>query len=537
MPAGMAFHPLPCRNTIAAAASVTRLRVVRAFAFCALLMTAIPAALAQPAPLPQENITVTAIQLREMVEKFAKTFITPTKLTGKIARWDNGICPVAVGQSPQSTAFVTARVKAIAAAAGAPVSDSASCTPNIEIVFTSAPQDLLDNIRKNDPDYVGYAETSSQREKLAAVTHPIQAWYETETVDLRGTRRVDSGRRLGTGSVISNFTARGGGNRDPIYLPDATYARTTGNHINDGARSAFHHIIIAVDTKKLAGQNFVALADTIALLALAQLNSLDACQQLPSVVNITAPDCDHRVDGMTQYDLAYLEALYGISADKSLVFQQGDLTDRMEAALRRKPPAGPTAVSAPPAPPPARPSTPSAPQHETAAGNLSAGFYVKPSCARPGDVTLPKPALTDRVNIQLYNTAIRNHNKQLEIFGACVDAYTGKASLDIDWILFTVNTAIAKASNSNPPSAPAALGNMPAGFYPTPDCTKPDAPSGAAPGVRDVKALDAYNAKVKAYNAAAEVFQECLKGYAARARADVAHIEQAQVAAAQAKTP
>jgi len=52
---------------------------------------------------------------------------------------------------------------------------------------------------------------------------------------------------------------------------------------------------------------------------------------------MTAPDCDHRVDGMTQYDLAYLQALYGISADKSLIFQQGDLTGRMEAALKRKP--------------------------------------------------------------------------------------------------------------------------------------------------------------------------------------------------------
>jgi len=308
--------------------------MVRIFALPAAFLVSILPALAQPTPPPQENITVTAAQLHEMIDKFAKTFMTPTKLTEKIARWDIGICPVAVGQSAQSISFVTARVKAIAAAAGAPVSDSASCKPNIEIVFTSAPQDLLDNIRKNDPDYLGYAESSSQREKLATVAHPIQAWYETETVDLRGTRRVDSGRRLGTGSVMSNFTRM---NRDPIDLPDATYARTTGNHINDGTHSAFHHVIIAVDTKKLAGQNFIALADYIALLALAQLDSLDACQKLPSVVNMTAPDCDHRVDGMTQYDLAYLQALYGISADKSLIFQQGDITGRMEAALKRKP--------------------------------------------------------------------------------------------------------------------------------------------------------------------------------------------------------
>ena len=176
-------------------------------------------------------------------------------------------------------------------------------------------------------------------------------------------------------------------------------------------------------------------------------------------------------------------------------------------------------------------------QHETSAGNLSADFYLKPNCARPADLTTPKPASTDRDNVLLYNYAIRRHNKELEAFGTCIDSYTGGASLDIDWILFAVNTAIAEANNSNPPSAPAAPGNMPSGFYPAPDCSKPEAQPGVAPSVHDVKAMDAYNAKVKAYNAAAEVFQECLKGYAARARADVAHIEQAQVAAAQAKTP
>jgi hypothetical protein len=339
---------------------------------------------------------------------------------------------------------------------------------------------------------------------------------------------------------MSNFTAFAapggmGVNRDPLYFPDATYARVTGNHINDGVRSGFNHIIITVDTEKLAGRDFVPLADYIAMLALTQLNSLDTCQQLPSVVNMLAPDCVQRTDGITATDLAYLQGLYQMAADKSLVFQQNDITDRMEETLRRKPSEGPSIASA--LPPPARPSAASAPQRETPAGNLSADFYVKPSCARPGDVTLPRPALIERVNIQLYNTAIRNHNKQLEAFGACIDAYTGKASLDIDWILFTVNTAIARANSSSPPSAPAALGNLPSGFYPTPDCIKPEALAGAAPRVSDVKAMDAYNAKVKTFNAAAEVFQECLKGYAARARADVAHIEQAQVAASQAKNP
>ena len=303
-------------------------------------LTASLAASSEPSAPPQENVTVTATKSREVLDNFAKAFTTPAKLTGKIARWENAICPVAVGQPAASTAFVTARVKVIAAAVGAPVSDVKSCTPNIEIVFTTTPQALLDGIRKNDPDYLGYATTSEQREALATVTRPVQAWYTTETIDLNGMRRIDSGRRLGTGITMSNFSAfampsSGPGNRDPIYMPDATYARVTGNHISDGAHSGFNHIIIAIDSGKLAGQNFVSLADYIAMLALTQLNSLDTCQQLTSIVNMLAPNCDQKADGITGFDLAYLRGLYKMGSDKSLLFQQNEIADQMKETLGR----------------------------------------------------------------------------------------------------------------------------------------------------------------------------------------------------------
>ncbi len=308
--------------------------MVRVFAICVLLAATCLAASAEPPAPPQENVTVTATKSREVLDKFAKAFTTPTKLTGKIARWESGICPVAVGQKPQFTAFVTARVKVIAAAVAAPVSNDKSCTPNIEIVFTTTPQELLDKIRKDDPDYLGYAESSALREKLATVTHPVEARYATETIDLNGMRRIDSARRLGTGITMSNFSAfampsSGTANRDPIYLPDATYARVTGNHIDSGSKSGFNHIIIVIDSKKLAGQSFISLADYIAMLALTQLNSLDTCQQLPSVVNMLAPDCDQKVDGITKTDLAYLRGLYKMGSGKSLVFQQNDIADQM----------------------------------------------------------------------------------------------------------------------------------------------------------------------------------------------------------------
>jgi hypothetical protein len=298
------------------------------------------AASAQTPAAPTENVTVTGAKSREALENFAKAFITTTKRTGKIARWERGVCPLVMGQKPDVIGFITQRVKAVAEAVGAPVNSEPACTPNIEIIFTTTPQALMDSTRKNNPDYLGYATTSDQRDRLATVIRPIQAWYLTETVDLDGVPRIDSGRMQGSGIAMSNFSpitmpSTGPGNRDPIYMPDATYARVTGNHINDGARSNFHHILIVVDSTRLAGQKLIPLADYITMLALTQLNVLDTCQQLPSIVNLLATNCDHGIDGITANDLAYLHALYTMGSDKSGVFQKDDIADAMVDRLAK----------------------------------------------------------------------------------------------------------------------------------------------------------------------------------------------------------
>jgi hypothetical protein len=65
------------------------------------------------------------------------------------------------------------------------------------------------------------------------------------------------------------------------------------------------------------------------MLALTQLNSLDACQELPSIVNILAANCAHAADSLTQFDLAYLHGLYRMSAGRSLVLQRNDIANVM----------------------------------------------------------------------------------------------------------------------------------------------------------------------------------------------------------------
>ena len=267
-----------------------------------------------------------------------KSFVAPTRLTGKIARWESGICPLTVGQQPARAQYITQRLKDIAATVEVPVNKTESCTPNIEIVFTNTPQELLDNVRRHDADYLGYAESSAGREKLALVTRPIQAWYTTQTKDLRGSASIDSGRSKGAGASMSNFTSVPcsgctGRNTASIDMADAKFASVSGNRISDGMRSTLYHVLIVVDPRKLPDYETGRVADYIAMLALTQLNSLDTCQQLPSIVNMLAPGCENKPNGITEEDLAYLRGLYKMSPQKSLVVQPNEIADRMSETL------------------------------------------------------------------------------------------------------------------------------------------------------------------------------------------------------------
>ncbi len=300
--------------------------------------------MAAPGETPSETVTVTAARSREVFHKFAKAFINPTKLTEKIARWERRICPLAVGENSHFNAFITQRVKYIALAAGAPVNTEASCTPNIEIVFTTTPQALMDNVRQHQAEFLGYVDGNAQREKLATVTRPIQAWYSIESTDLKGRRRVDSSGRLDTGVATSTGITMSNSTGNNMPDPNGSefqnqglqgipaYA-VTGDRIDDGLHAGFNHILIVIDSTKLAGQKIVPLADYISMLALTQFNSLDACQQLPSIVNKLAADCDHAQDGLTQFDLAYLQGLYNMRVGRRLVFQENDIASTMADKL------------------------------------------------------------------------------------------------------------------------------------------------------------------------------------------------------------
>ena len=295
----------------------------------ALILTSVLLLGAQ-APAPNDSVTVTGQKQREAINAFIKSLAVPNPLTGTLARWETGICPVTVGVRKEAVQFITARLKQVAALADAPVDTSPTCKPNIEIVFTTTPQGLMDNVRRKHQAFLGYADTAAQRDRLAIVERPIQAWYTTATKDLRGSTQIDSAFSNPVEVVVP----------DPYRNPPFTtlYVRqgaktVTGGRLGDGMRSVLHHVIVVADPTKLVEEEIGSVADYIALVALSQVQSLDKCQSLSSIVNLLPQGCE-KPAGLTVSDMGYLRGLYHMNAEQMLRGQQDAVAYQMERAGR-----------------------------------------------------------------------------------------------------------------------------------------------------------------------------------------------------------
>jgi hypothetical protein len=300
-----------------------------------------------PFALPPESITVTASKPSDAtIKAYVETRAVETHVAGRMAHWTNGVCPLTVGLRDSFTKYISDRIRDIAKAVGAPVNSNPKCRPNIEVMFTLNPQILLDNVRKKQPYYLGYYNSQVQADQLAIVTHPIQAWYTTTTVDMDGSSQIDNGTCHGGGMEVANSTplpsfsdmsmatsSSGLYSVDTANLACAIAVHSTGSRLNDGISSGFFNVLIVADPSKLFDYEIGALGDYVAVLALSQPASLDSCQGLPSISNLLAKGCTANASWITDGDLAFLHGLYNVPNGYSLAAQRDELHFQMKKTL------------------------------------------------------------------------------------------------------------------------------------------------------------------------------------------------------------
>jgi hypothetical protein len=244
--------------------------------------------------------------LAEFVLHHATTHYTNIDTTGNLARWRGGkqsICPLTEGLSPGYNAFVTARIRALAAYVGAPVQSDLQCKSNVQVIFTNNPEERMDAVIKWATVYFRNRYTGGMKELIAYRSdHPIQGWY------------------LATGGgaiVLTTDVGLVGLSVLPIW-PKITQnyigIGKTGTRVgaSSGSGIGIGIVILVVDTSKVVGYTVGALADYLAMLTLSVAQSPDHCDPLPSILDLMSSSCTGREmpTAITAGDLAFLKALY-----------------------------------------------------------------------------------------------------------------------------------------------------------------------------------------------------------------------------------
>ncbi|HEX3913580.1 MAG TPA: hypothetical protein VHW71_08735 [Steroidobacteraceae bacterium] len=259
------------------------------------------------APRPPTDQELAGNSLDQFILHHATTHYVNTTTTGNLARWRGGrqsICPFTEGLSPGYNAFVTARLRALAAYVGAPVDSDPQCKSNVQILFTTNPQKKMDSVMEwaTGPAFRNrYA--GGGRDLIAFKSdHAIQGWYLTTS----------------GGSIVLNTDVTSVGlNVEPVW-PKVTQkyiGRTAiGTRLGggSGAGSGIGIVILVVDSMKVVGDTIGTIADYLAMLTLSVAQSPDHCDPLPSILDLMSSSCGMREKptAITAGDVAFLKALY-----------------------------------------------------------------------------------------------------------------------------------------------------------------------------------------------------------------------------------
>jgi hypothetical protein len=242
---------------------------------------------------------------------------------GSLLRWRGGrsetICPGTIGLDPGYNAFVSARVRAIAAFVGAPVvKDDETCKPNVQIIFTEDPRSLMAKVQQwgGSALRVGF---DHQMQKALDISdeHAIQGWYVTAG---------------GGSSVLNRDAGLVGGISLQALWPRVIATSAQAN----GAGRSILEVVLVINTKKVVGVTIGSIADYAALVSLSVIENPRYCDPLPSILDIASPGCTSgdKPAGITAGDIAFLKALYYMNTGLGGTLSRDDIQINMLKELR-----------------------------------------------------------------------------------------------------------------------------------------------------------------------------------------------------------
>jgi hypothetical protein len=280
------------------------------------LLLAFPAYAQQAPPPPPETedeIVVTGRQLEEQVHDFVGA-LTPSRFVDStISRFEEAVCPAVRGLAPAQNEAVTARLRAVAQAAGIRV-EKAGCVPDSLLVVTADKGKFIRTLAARRPESFGDL-TSLQIRRLARSPGPAAAWQLKGLVD-------SDGQPILLDAIIG------------YYLNRTTQAASRGR---PEGRWVFEGSALVVERRALEGLTTTQLADYAAMRLFARTDPSRVAGKAPTILAVLEAPMGTAIPiTMTEWDLAFLRGLYASPENRFSAAQRSAIAKDMREELGRR---------------------------------------------------------------------------------------------------------------------------------------------------------------------------------------------------------
>jgi hypothetical protein len=267
---------------------------------------------------PLEEVTVSAKReaLAPRVTKFVGQ-ISGSYYAEGVARWLDGVCPIVSGLPGPDSDFVRGRVSDAARAAGAPLAGE-NCRPNLYILVTNQPKDLLREMDKRNRVFTFGNAAPTLIDAFIESPRAVRVWYHT-------TEKTPEGTPLAAFSFPSIESAPSG--REGSSLIDDTQTGSSGIKANGWSQAThlsynvvwdIYRAFVIVDTTQLKGASRGQIADYVSLIALAELKTETPTGDAPTILTLFNDAPEAAPPGMSSWDQSFLKALYTVEQKSKL---------------------------------------------------------------------------------------------------------------------------------------------------------------------------------------------------------------------------
>jgi hypothetical protein len=270
--------------------------------------------------VPQESIVVTGTKMsREEVQRRAAEFVRSTGVARghqSVARWVEPVCPRVIGLAEAHAKVVESKLRAIAESAEIRVA-KAPCKTNIAVIFTPDAGAVMRTIAAKSPRRFAEVPTAA-RDALVEGAAPVRWWYSSDTRSRHGMRGRNNPAPFAQGDGDSH--SEGGGSMLPANIPGIQHYDSS--MISTQAVRVLTSATVVVDVSRIDKLPLDAVAAYAAFVAFAEVRAGD---EMPpgSILGLFGPGAGTRE--VTEWDLAFLRALYRLPLDREAPYHRGFL--------------------------------------------------------------------------------------------------------------------------------------------------------------------------------------------------------------------